>query len=59
MGVLGGLFADMWDWCARAIGWSFSPVDETHVTNVIPMPGPAHGPVPAIELRREERRKAS
>jgi hypothetical protein len=41
--------------------WTVSSVeDEHHATNVIPMPGPAHGPVPAIELRMEEQhRKAS
>jgi hypothetical protein len=46
--------------CARFARWAFGPVDEEHLTNVIPMPGPAHGPVPAIDLRREQlRRKAS
>ncbi|HYK96774.1 MAG TPA: hypothetical protein VEU77_00130 [Candidatus Acidoferrales bacterium] len=46
---------------ARAVAWSVASVeDEPHVSNVIPMPGPAHGPVPAIELRLEEQhRKAS
>jgi hypothetical protein len=46
---------------ARAVAWSVASVeDEQHVSNVIPMPGPAHGPVPAIELRLEEQhRKAS
>lgn len=46
--------------CVRFARWAFGPVEEEHVTNVIPMPGPAHGPVPAIEIRLEEqRRKAS
>lgn len=45
----------------RAIAWTVSSVEEEHrASNVIPMPGPAHGPVPAIELRLEEQhRKAS
>ena len=45
--------------CVQFARWALGPVDEEHVTNVIPMPGPAHGPVPAIELRMEQRRKAS
>ena len=45
--------------CARALRWSFATIEEERPANVIPMPGPAHGPVPAIELRREDRRKAS
>lgn len=45
--------------CARVVRWSLATVEEEHVNNVIPMPGPAHGPVPAIELRLEERRRAS
>jgi len=46
---------------ARAVTWTVASVeDDAHVSNVIPMPGPAHGPVPAIELRMEEQhRKAS
>ena len=46
---------------ARALAWTVSSVeDEPRRSNVIPMPGPAHGPVPAIELRMEEQhRKAS
>ena len=45
----------------RLVAWTVASVeDDEHVTNVIPMPGPAHGPVPAIELRMEEQhRKAS
>jgi len=44
----------------RFVRWAFGPVDEDHVTNVIPMPGPAHGPVPAIDVRLDHpRRKAS
>jgi hypothetical protein len=47
--------------CMRVARWAFGPVDEEHVTNVIPMPGPAHGPVPAIDVRFDHhpRRKAS
>ena len=45
----------------RFVRWALGPVDEEHVTNVIPMPGPAHGPVPAIDVRFDHhpRRKAS
>ena len=45
----------------RAVRWSLATVEDETPHNVIPMPGPAHGPVPAIRLRREEeqRRKAS
>jgi len=45
----------------RALAWTVASVEETpEISNVIPMPGPAHGPVPAIELRLEEQgRKAS
>ena len=59
MNAFRGFFSAIWGSCVRAVGWSFSTIEEEHLTNVIPMPGPAHGPVPAIELRREERRKAS
>ena len=59
MDTLRGFLTAIWDSCARAVGWSFSAIEEERVNNVIPMPGPAHGPVPAIELRLEERRKAS
>jgi hypothetical protein len=59
MNALRGFFSAVWGPFARVVGWSFSTIEEEHLTNVIPMPGPAHGPVPAIELRREERRKAS
>jgi hypothetical protein len=44
--------------CMRLARWAFGPAEEEQVTNVIPMPGPAHGPIPAIDLR-VERRKAS
>ncbi len=46
---------------ARAAAWSVATVEDETPHNVIPMPGPAHGPVPAIKLRTEEqlRRKAS
>lgn len=46
---------------ADAVRWSLATVDDDTPRNVIPMPGPAHGPVPSIRLRVEEqrRRKAS
>ncbi len=39
---------------ARLVGWAFAPVEDAPAPNVIPMPGPAHGPIPAIELRVDE-----
>jgi len=45
--------------CVRFARWALGPVDEEHVAKVIPMPGPAHGPVPAIDVRLDQRRKAS
>jgi hypothetical protein len=44
---------------ARVVGWCFSTVEDETPRNVIALPGPAHGPVPAIDLRMEQRRKAS
>jgi len=49
---------------ARVIAWSVSSVDDPLPPNVVPMPGPAHGPIPAIDLRltsleAQRRRKAS
>jgi len=49
---------------ARVIAWSVAPVDDPLPPNVVPMPGPAHGPIPAIDLRltsleAQRRRKAS
>ncbi|HEU5288045.1 MAG TPA: hypothetical protein VFV20_06550, partial [Candidatus Limnocylindria bacterium] len=46
---------------AGVVRWSLATVDDDTPRNVIPMPGPAHGPVPSITLRVEEqrRRKAS
>lgn len=45
----------------RAAAWSVATVEDETPHNVIPMPGPAHGPVPAIKLRVQEQqgRKAS
>lgn len=44
----------------RFIRWSVSSVEDGPDPRVIPLPGPAHGPVPAIEFRFETpRRKAS
>jgi hypothetical protein len=38
----------------RAVRWSLSTVEEEPRPAVVPMPGPAHGPVPSITLRLEE-----
>jgi hypothetical protein len=44
----------------RAVRWSLASVEEDRRPRVVHVPGPAHGPVPAIRLRLEEqRRKAS
>jgi hypothetical protein len=44
----------------RAVRWSLAPVEDEHRPQVPHVPGPAHGPVPAIRLRLdEERRRAS
>lgn len=59
LGVVHYVTTTMLDACARLARWAVGPVDAEHPTNVVPMPGPAHGPVPAIDIRREERRKAS
>ena len=41
----------------RLVRWSLATVEDELPSNVIPMPGPAHGPVPAIELRLEDQRR--
>lgn len=44
----------------RFVRWSLSSADEEPDARVAPLPGPAHGPVPAIELRvAAPRRRAS
>lgn len=44
----------------RFIRWSLSSVEDEPDPHVIPLPGPAHGPVPALEFRAEaQRRRAS
>lgn len=44
---------------ARAAAWSVSTIEEDETPhNVIPMPGPAHGPVPAIKLRTQEQQRS-
>jgi hypothetical protein len=58
--AVGRLSRRTWESLLRFARWSMSTVDDDLPTNVIPLPGPAHGPVPAIELRMEgQRRKAS
>jgi hypothetical protein len=49
---------------ARVIAWTVSSVDDPLPANVVPMPGPAQGPIPVIDLRvprreAQRRRKAS
>jgi hypothetical protein len=44
--------------CARLVSWTLASVDDdAREPHVIPMPGPAHGPVPAIDLRLEDQRR--
>lgn len=42
---------------ADTVRWSMATVEDDTPRSVIPMPGPAHGPVRAIDLRIEERRR--
>jgi hypothetical protein len=41
---------------AAAAHWGVRSVDEEPAPRVVPPPGPAHGPVPSIELRLREGR---
>jgi len=41
----------------RVVRWSLATVEDDLPSNVVPLPGPAHGPVPAIELRLEDQRR--
>lgn len=52
--MLLGAFAGV----ARMVGQSMSSNEDEPRPRVVPMPGPAHGPVPAIELRLADQRKA-
>jgi hypothetical protein len=55
--VLGRAFVRACAAFGRLVRWSLATVEDELPSNVIPMPGPAHGPVPAIELRLEEQRR--
>lgn len=60
MDVLRLALTGLWSSGVGLVRWSLSSVEDEPPTNVVPMPGPAHGPVPAIELRADgQRRKAS
>ncbi len=60
MDVLGRLVARVCAGCARMVRSWFEPVEDEPAPNVVLMPGPAHGPVPAIDIRLErQRRRAS
>lgn len=60
MGIIGQAIGAVVRAFARAARWGFESVEDDQVRNVIPMPGPAHGPIPAIDVRLErQRRKAS
>ncbi len=41
----------------HAVRWSLATVEDEPQARPVPMPGPAHGPVPAIDLLRETRRR--
>jgi hypothetical protein len=55
--VLGRAVARAFAALGRVVRWSLASVEDELPSNVIPMPGPAHGPVPAIELRLEDQRR--
>ena len=54
-GVIGRVLGSF----VRALHWSLSTVEDAPETRVAPMPGPAHGPVSAIDVRRGRRRSSS
>ncbi len=41
----------------NALRWSLSAVEDAPQVHLVPMPGPAHGPVPAIDLLPQARRR--
>ena len=43
----------------RFVRWSLSSVEDEPDHHVIPLPGPAHGPVPALEFRAEAQRRSA
>jgi hypothetical protein len=53
--ALRDLFAKVMTWAH----WSLSSVDSQPEPYVVPAPGPAHGPVPAITLKLRDQREAS
>ncbi len=57
MASLGGAAVKALSDCARVVHWTIAPVDDRPEPPVTHMPGPAHGPVPAIEVRLEGRQK--
>jgi hypothetical protein len=60
MGVLRRMILSVCRGGLRAARWTLSDVDDPPRSNVVPLPGPAHGPVPAIEVRLgAQRRRAS
>jgi hypothetical protein len=44
---------------ARALQWTMSPVEDVPEKRTVPMPGPAHGPLTAIDVRLGRRRTSS
>jgi len=57
MRTLRGVIVRVCAGCLRAMRWTIETVEDELPPNVVPMPGPAHGPVPAIELRLEDQRR--
>jgi hypothetical protein len=55
LGAIGGLFRGI----ARAISWTLATVEEEPRPRLMRLPGPAHGPVSAIDVRlgRDRRRR--
>jgi hypothetical protein len=42
------------------VGWTVKTVEDDDEPRAIPAPGPAHGPVPAIDMRlKEQHRRVS
>ena len=48
-----------WNRGLRLVRWTLATVEDDEERRTVPKPGPAHGPVRAIDVRLEEHRKAS